>query len=104
MLQQHYNCVVLSIDYYQDVISTYFPEIEQIFVFTDDFPWCRMIFGNDCTYVDDDKFVQLHMMTKMKHLILSNSTFAWWGAYLNNNNGTIIMPDPWSSRKECACR
>ena len=34
-------------------------------------------------------------MSKMKNLILSNSTFAWWGAYLNQNNGIIVAPDPW---------
>ncbi len=34
-------------------------------------------------------------MSKLKHLILSNSTFAWWGAYLNQNNGIILAPDPW---------
>jgi len=38
---------------------------------------------------------QLFLMSKMKNLILSNSTFAWWGAYLNQNNSTIIIPDPW---------
>lgn len=101
MLQQPFNCVVLSLDYYQSALS-YFPDVEQIYIFTDDFPWCREVFGNECTYVDDDKFVQLYLMTQMKNLILSNSTFAWWGAYLNENNGKIIIPDPWSSPKSGA--
>ncbi len=99
MLQQQFNCIVLSLDYYQSAISKYFPEVERIYIFTDDFPWCQNVFGQDCIYVDEDKFVQLYLMTRMKHLILSNSTFAWWGAYLNQNNGTIVIPDPWSSPK-----
>jgi hypothetical protein len=45
--------------------------------------------------VDDSIGVQLFLMTKMKNLVLSNSTFAWWGAYLNTQHGNIVVPDPW---------
>jgi hypothetical protein len=64
-------------------------------VFSDDFTWCKQTFGDSAIYVNDSIGMQLFLMTKMKHLILSNSTFAWWGGYLNNNNGNIVMPDPW---------
>jgi hypothetical protein len=94
LMLQNNHCV-LSEKYYSDAINTYFQSADQLFVFSDDFNWCKQTFGNDAIYVNDDIGTQLFMMSKMKHLILSNSTFAWWGAYLNNNNGTIIMPDPW---------
>lgn len=94
MLQQ--NHCVLDISYYQEAINKYFTNnIDQIFIFTDDLDWCKHTFGNEVTYVQDDIGTQLFLMTKMKHLIISNSTFAWWGAYLNQNNGIIISPDPW---------
>jgi hypothetical protein len=54
-----------------------------------------LVFGDDVCYVSDKIGVQLFLMSKMKNLILSNSTFAWWGAYLNQNDGIIIVPDPW---------
>ena len=95
LMLQHNHCV-LSIDYYQESINEYFQNnIDSIYVFSDDIPWCKQVFGDSVFYVDDSPAVQLFLMTKMKHFIMSNSTFAWWGAYLNQNNGIIIAPDPW---------
>jgi hypothetical protein len=94
MLQD--NHCVLDVTYYQEVLDTYFQDnIDQIFVFSDDLDWCKSIFGPEVNYVQDSIGVQLFLMTKMKHLILSNSTFAWWGGYLNQNSGIIVAPNPW---------
>ena len=94
MLQE--NHCVLSAEYYQKALDTYFQNnIDQIFIFSDDIEWCRSVFGDNVNYIQDTVGTQLFLMSKMKHLILSNSTFAWWGAYLNNNNGIIVAPDPW---------
>jgi len=95
---QHNHCV-LSMKYYADAFSEIL-DVNQIFIFSDDIPWCK---NNICTenefdeivYVEGNPFVQLYMMTQMKNLILSNSTFAWWGGYLNDKKGKIIIPDPW---------
>jgi hypothetical protein len=64
-------------------------------VFSDDIKWCKSVFGSSVHYVEDTVGTQLFLMTKMKHLIISNSTFAWWGAYLNQNKGIVVAPDPW---------
>jgi hypothetical protein len=94
MLQD--NHCVLSSDYYQDAINLYFQNnIDQIFIFSDDIEWCKDVFGEEAHYIQDTPGTQLFLMSKMKHLILSNSTFAWWGAYLNTNNGIIVAPNPW---------
>jgi hypothetical protein len=95
LMLQHNHCV-LSLSYYQEAINTHFQDnIDSIYVFSDDIEWCKTIFGDSVNYVEDTVGTQLFLMTKMKHLVLSNSTFAWWGAYLNQNNGIIITPDPW---------
>ncbi len=95
IMLQHNHCV-LSLDYYQSAFEKYFPEVDKLYVFSDDYKWCREIFGNDAIYPEGENgFTQMYLMTKMKHLILSNSTFAWWGGYLNDRGGKIVIPDPW---------
>jgi hypothetical protein len=95
-LMLQYNHCVLSSDYYQNAIDKHFSNgVDSIYVFSDDLDWCRSIFGDDCFYIKEDIGTQLFLMTNMKHMIMSNSTFSWWGAYLNIRNGTIIAPNPW---------
>jgi|694.fasta_scaffold24013_11 hypothetical protein len=95
LMLQHNHCV-LTLEYYQTVINNFFQNnIDSIYIFSDDIEWCKGVFGDEVHYVNDSAGVQLFLMTKMKHLIMSNSTFAWWGAYLNQNNGIIVIPDPW---------
>lgn len=95
---QHNHCV-LSIKYYQDSLSRILNEIngdvEEFYTFSDDIPWCKSVCDDKMIFVEAEPFVQLYLMTQMKHLILSNSTFAWWGGYLNNRGGKIVIPDPW---------
>jgi len=97
LMLQHNHCV-LAEQYYQDVCLDIVnrTNIEQVFVFSDDLDWCADVFSEmSPVLVKEDKFVQLYMMTQMKNVVLANSTFSWWGAYLNNMNGIVYFPDPW---------
>ena len=50
------------------------------------------------TYIDDtfDDWEQLLVMSLCNHNIISNSTFSWWGAYLNTNrNQLVCCPATW---------
>lgn len=94
LMLQNNHCV-LSTDYYQSCINKYFGDVDQVYVFSDDQEWCKQVFGEGATFVNESVGVQLFLMARMKNLILSNSTFAWWGAYLNQQDGVIVAPNPW---------
>ena len=44
---------------------------------------------------NDDELEDLYTMSKCDSLIISNSTFAWWGAWLGRKNRKIIVPPIW---------
>ena len=78
------------------------------FIFSDDMQWVKdnlKIPG--CTYINNNKadnsYVDMYLMSLCKHNIIANSTFSWWGAWLNKNeNKIIIMPDRWMNNNSCA--
>jgi hypothetical protein len=75
-----------------------------IYVFSDDIFWCRnniISYGdNDVFFIDESinlsDFEQLYLMSLCSHNVISNSSFSWWGSYLNTNKDKIVIaPDKW---------
>jgi hypothetical protein len=69
------------------------------FIFTsDDIDWCKKNFKGDNIFYSEgnSEYFDLFLATKCAHNILSNSTFSWWGAYLNRNKRKqVIAPQRW---------
>jgi hypothetical protein len=64
--------------------------------FSDDIPWCKQTFSGEsaffCEQAPWDKdYLQLYLMSQCRHQIVANSSFSWWGAWLNQNPGKIIV-------------
>ena len=73
------------------------------YVFSDDPEWCRdnLLLDETAVFVDwnkkADSWQDMMLMSLCRHNIICNSTFSWWGAWLNNNPGkTVLAPDRWS--------
>ena len=76
------------------------------FVFTDDVEWAKRFFiGEKYTIVDryreKDSYVDMFLMSRCKHNIIANSSFSWWGAWLNENPDKIVVsPNKWMNNHE----
>ena len=88
----------LDLDYYNDAISIFLQKFNyfKLLVFSDDIDWCKnTIIGENVYYSENNtNYVDMCMMTICDHLIIANSSFSWWGAYLNDNeNKMIVCPE-----------
>lgn len=86
-----------SIAYMRDrLVSPHF------FVFSDDLEWCyENLHNSNCSFVDiqaakRNPIIDFQLMSLCKHNIISNSTFSWWAAWLNDNHEKVVVaPDRW---------
>lgn len=92
---------VIKSEYYVEAINYIVSktEISKYVIFSDDIEYCKAIFGNseDVTYIEEESdYIDLYLMSMCKYNIIANSTFSWWGAWLNQNPEKIIVaPKQW---------
>ena len=67
-------------------------------IFSDDMTWCKQAFqlGNQRFSENERDFIDLYIMSMCGHNIICNSSFSWWGAWLNQNpDKKVIAPKQW---------
>lgn len=88
----------LSLDYFRNAIDLTKNDTSKYIIFSDDIEWCKTKFqGNKFVFIENEKdYIELYLMSLCKNNIISNSSFSWWGAWLNlNENKIIISPKQW---------
>jgi len=102
-----YNAIhgTCSLTYYQSAVSYLVKKIGKnftIFAFSDDPEWAysNLKLPVDICFVSNNSseynYEDLRLMAECNHNIIANSSFSWWGAWLNiNNNKTVIAPSKW---------
>ncbi len=69
----------------------------RFFIFSDDMPWVKenLKLAFPTFYVDhnqaDKNYEDLRLMSLCQHNIIANSSFSWWGAWLNNNKNKLVI-------------
>jgi len=86
-------------NYYISIINRYFNSDDYNFIcVSDDVEWCKENLPSFINLSNSNNHgVDLCILTKCDHIIGANSTFSWWGSFLNTNNGKIFMPKLWFS-------
>ena len=97
----------LEPDYYKNAIDLIKKNVlnPKFFFFSDDIEWVKNNFKDEnFFYINNNvqelkkPFRDLFLMKNCTHNIIANSTFSWWGAWLNeNSNKIVIAPKYWSS-------
>lgn len=98
--QKHGTC---SLEYYYRAMQLIEERVENpvYFIFSDDIEWVKqnLQIHADKFYIENSEAIasqELMLMSECKHNIIANSTFSWWGAWLNKNIGkTVISPQKW---------
>jgi hypothetical protein len=88
---------VLDISYFKKATQK-FPSNSMFIVFSDDIEWCKDNFPDgDYVFMEGKKdYEDLCLMSLCDHNCIANSTFSWWGAWLNKNPEKIVVaPENW---------
>jgi hypothetical protein len=95
---------ICNIGYYNKAINLMNKQIKdpKYVIFSDDIEWCieNLHLNENSTLVDRNKGVDsykdMYLMSKCRHNIIANSSFSWWGAWLNRNPEKIVVaPKKW---------
>jgi hypothetical protein len=93
-----------TLDYYRQSIEYISRRVEQpiFFIFSDDIEWVKnnLKIAQLCHYVDwnqgSESYNDMRLMSMCKHHIIANSSFSWWGAWLNPIRDKIVVgPKNW---------
>jgi len=86
-----------SLNYYNQAVDIFGKEAIFL-IFSDDLKWAKENFkGENFLFVEiGDPFKELCLMSKCDHHIIANSSFSWWGAWLNQKKDKkVIAPSLW---------
>jgi hypothetical protein len=97
-----------TLDYYRAAIQYVSERVAQphFYVFSDDMAWAKANLKVEfpCQYVEHNKgtesYNDMRLMSQCRHHIIANSSFSWWGAWLNpSTTKVVIAPKNWFAKQ-----
>ena len=91
---------------FQENIAKNMPYCDEFYIFTNDSEWAKMHFKeNDMEVVEcnnrNNSYLDMFLMSSCKANIIANSTFSWWGAWLNSGQEKLVIaPKKWFNNHE----
>lgn len=88
---------VCEMPYFKRAIR-FFGKSRQFLIVSDDIEWCKKKFkGENFHFTQNESpIIDLYIQSLCAHNIISNSSFSWWGAWLNSNESKIVIaPKKW---------
>ncbi len=100
---------ICTLEYYRKAIECLQSLVKTklcFFVFSDDIEWCKNNLKIESAfYVGHNKniasYIDMQLMSMCKYNIIANSSFSWWGAWLNNKTDKIVIaPSRWFNKSK----
>lgn len=84
-------------EYIQEALNQFNDNEYTFLIFSDDIEWCEQVFPKEVHYMKyNNQFIDLCLMSLCQHNIIANSSYSWWGAWLNKNpDKKIVAPSNW---------
>lgn len=98
-----------SLDYYKRAVEHIAQKVPNptLFIFSDDIEWVKknLKLPYESVYVSHNtgkkSFEDMRLMSLCSHNVIANSSFSWWGAWLNKNeNKIVVAPEKWFNDKK----
>lgn len=104
---------VCDLNYYNRAITELLKTVDnpRFFVFSDDPTWVadNIKLKHETHYINHNdattNYEDLRLMSLCNHNVIANSSFSWWGAWLNPNpNKKVICPKNWFAEDNSRAR
>ena len=110
LLEKHWKALgwICQSSYYLNALAALEKRVKHphYYVFSEDLNWVRQNLPlTKAEFIDwnkgEDSWQDMMLMSHCRHHIICNSTFSWWGAWLNpRKNKAVIVPSRWFMKEE----
>ena len=96
---------ICTVEYYNRALKFVKEKLQNpiFYVFSDDLEWTKnnikipnANYISDTLFQDYQNWYDMFLMSCCHHNIIANSSFSWWGAWLNTNEDKVVIsPNKW---------
>lgn len=99
---------ICTLDYYKNAITYIRERLDspKFFIFSNDIDWVKEnLYEEGMTLISSTSlkpdYEDMYLMSRCRNNIIANSSFSWWGAWLNQSEKKIVIaPDRWFANHE----